>query len=112
MKIGRNSVKELLLTVAVFFIFQTRTFAEGEKEYSIIEKDHKQGLVNKKGHVLIPPEYEELGWTNGGTKILENVIGFKKDGFWGILNTKNEKITEPVYTSLTRFNDNWIVASK
>ncbi|MCG8310076.1 MAG: WG repeat-containing protein, partial [Cytophagales bacterium] len=39
-------------------------------------------------------------------------LGFKKDGLWGILNTKNERVTEPIYTSLTRFNDNWIVASK
>ena len=112
MRIGYISVKEFLLIFLTLFILQPRTFAEGEEEYSIIEKDHKKGLVNKKGRVLIPPEYEDLGWTNGGTKLLENVIGFKKDGLWGILNTKNEKITEPVYTSLTRFNENWIVASK
>jgi hypothetical protein len=87
-------------------------FSTGEEEYSIIEKDQKKGLVNKKGRVLIPPEYEQLGWTNGGTQLLEDVIGFKKNGLWGILNTKNEKITQPVYHSLARFNKNWIVASK
>lgn len=106
-------MRELLLIFLAFFMLQTPIFAEEEEEeYSIIEKDHKKGLVNKKGRVLIPPEYEDLGWTSGGAKLLENVIGFKKDGLWGILNTKNEKITEPVYTSLTRFNENWIVASK
>ncbi len=112
MRIGNNIFKELLLIFLVLFIFQPQSFAGGEEEYSIIEKNHKKGLVNKKGRVIIPVEYEDLGWTNGGTKLLENVIGFKKNGLWGILNTKNEKITKPVYTSLTRFNDNWIVASK
>jgi hypothetical protein len=86
--------------------------AGGEDEYEIIEKDQKKGLVNKKGRVLIPPEYDDLGWTNGSTMLLDNVIGFRKNELWGILNTKNEKISEPVYTSLTRFNESWIVASK
>jgi len=104
--------KVLYLSMIVFFSLRLQAFAGEGEEYSIIEKDHKKGLVNKKGRVLIPPEYEELGWTNGGTKLLENVIGFKKNGLWGILNTKNERITEPIYTSLTRFNKNWIVASK
>lgn len=84
---------------------------EGE-EYSIIEKDQKKGLANKKGRVIIPPEYEDLGWSTGSDQLLEDVIGFKQGNLWGILNTKNEKITEPVYTSLARFNDFWIVASK
>ncbi|MCK5206485.1 MAG: WG repeat-containing protein, partial [Cyclobacteriaceae bacterium] len=66
MRIGYISVKEFLLIFLTLFILQPRTFAEGEEEYSIIEKDHKKGLVNKKGRVLIPPEYEDLGWTNGG----------------------------------------------
>ncbi len=94
------------------FVPPAEVFAEEEEEYSIIEKDHKKGLVNKKGRVLIPAEYEDLGWTNGGTQLLENVIGFKIDDLWGILNTKNERITEPLYKSLTRFNENWIIASK
>jgi hypothetical protein len=91
---------------------QNDVFAAKEEGCSIIEKNHKKGLVNKNGRVLIPPEYEDLGWTNGGPQLLENVIGFKRDDLWGILNTKNEHITEPVYNSLARFNEKWIIASK
>ena len=91
---------------------QVQAFGGGGEEYEIIEKGHKKGLAIKNGRVVIPPEYEDLGWTNGSTMLLENVIGFRKGGLWGILNTKNEKVTEPIYTSLTRFNDEWIVASK
>lgn len=112
MRIKNIYGKSLILLILVFFSIWPHAFAGEGEEYSIIEKNQKKGLVNKKGRVLIPPEYEDLGWTNGGTQLLENVIGFKKDGLWGILNTKNEKITEPVYTSLTRFNEDWIVASK
>ncbi len=93
-------------------MLRTPAIGGSNEEYTIVEKDHKKGMINKKGRVLIPIEYDDLGWTNGGSRLLENVIGFKKDGLWGILNTKNEKVTEPIYHSLTRFNDNWIVASK
>lgn len=111
-RMGNILVKGILLILLVIFIPQNSSFAAEEEEYSIIEKDHKKGLINRRGRVLIPPEYEDLGWTNGGTQLLENVIGFKRDDLWGILNTKNERITEPLYNSLTRFNENWIVASK
>ena len=111
-RIGKILAKRgLLLSIALFYSSFVILASEGE-EYSIIEKDHKKGLVNKRGRVLIPPEYEDLGWTNGGAQLLENVIGFKKNGLWGVLNTKNERVTEPIYTSLTKFNENWIVASK
>ncbi len=115
-RIEHKSGKGLLIIVFILLFIQLfiahSGYSGGEEEYAIIEKDHKKGLVNRKGRVLIPPEYEDLGWTNGGAQLLEDVIGFKKNGLWGILNTKNEKVTEPVYTSLTKFNENWIVASK
>ncbi len=110
MRIGSPKFFILVFLFALLSVFNSE--AGGGEEYSIIIKGEKKGLVNKKGRVIIPAEYEDLGWTNGGTQLLENVIGFKKDGLWGILNTKNEKVTVPVYTSLTRFNESWIVASK
>ena len=112
MRVGNILRKRLYLLVFVFFCLEFQSIAGEGEEYSIIEKNHKKGLVNKKGRVLIPAEYEDLGWTNGGTQLLENVIGFKKNGLWGILNTKNEKVTDPIYASLTKFNEDWIIASK
>lgn len=80
---GIFSVKWLYLLFVGLFWFHIPVSAREGEEYSIIEKNDKKGLVNKKGRVLIPPEYEDLGWTNGGTKLLENVLGFKKRWFMG-----------------------------
>ncbi|MCG8308981.1 MAG: WG repeat-containing protein, partial [Cytophagales bacterium] len=90
MRKGFFSEKWLYLLFLGLLWYQIPMLAGKGEEYSIIERNDKKGLVNKKGRVLIPPEYDELGWTNGGTQLLENVIGFKKDGLWGVLNTKNE----------------------
>ncbi|NJN28147.1 MAG: WG repeat-containing protein [Cyclobacteriaceae bacterium] len=109
---GVRKCRWVFALLLVFYVVIIPSFAGEGEEYSIIEKDHLKGLANKKGRVVIPPEYEDLGWSGGGTQLLEDVIGFKKGDLWGILNTKNERITEPVYTSVTRFNESWIVASK
>jgi hypothetical protein len=111
-RIDNKTGKGLLIIVFILLFIPLFATMSGEDEYEIIEKDQKKGLANKKGRVLIPPEYEDLGWTNGSAQLLEDVIGFRKNELWGILNTKNEKVTEPVYTSLARFNESWIVASK
>ncbi len=84
---------------------------EGE-HYSIIEKDHKKGLVNQKGEVLIPTEYDDLGWSEGMPHAIDDMIGYKKNGLWGLLNTKNEKLIEPVYTYLLPFDDNNLIGAK
>ena len=101
----------LCLLLLVFQNINAVSLFEGE-EYAVFEQNQLKGLADKKGHVVIPPEYEELGWTTGEIYLLENVIGFKKNGLWGLVNLKNERVTEPLYTSLTRFNESLIVASK
>jgi hypothetical protein len=102
----------LFLVVFLIFFGSFLTFAGDRDEYAVFEENQKKGLANKNGRVLIPPEYDDLGWTNGSAQLLVDVIGFKQGDLWGILNTRNEKITEPIYTSLTRFNESWIVAAK
>jgi len=89
----------LLVSSLLFLVFSNShaesVFFEGE-EYAVFEQNQLKGLADKKGHVVIPPEYEDLGWTTGEIYLLENVIGFKKNGLWGLVNLKNEQITEPL----------------
>ncbi len=100
-----------LLLLAFSNGYAAPVFFEGE-EYAVFEQNQLKGLADKKGHVVIPPEYDDLGWTTGEIYLLENVIGFKKNGLWGLVNLKNERVTESLYTSLNRFNESLIVASK
>jgi len=100
-----------LLLLVFSNINATSLFFEGEG-YAVFEQNQLKGLADKKGHVVIPPEYEDLGWTTGEIYLLENVIGFKKNGLWGLVNLKNERVTEPLYSSLNRFSESLIVASK
>ena len=59
----------------------------------IIEKDGKMGAINKKGKVIIEPQYEELSYFLGdyalGVKDLDNT---SSDDYFEIINTKGKVI--------------------
>lgn len=81
-------------------------------EINIISSGSFKGLANPMGEVLIPAVHEEIGWSDG-TLFLENeVIGYRDEGKWGLINTKNKKITQAIYNSLLPIGSDVFVASR
>ena len=106
-----------LAWIIVIFLFlspSSEIFAESfsNEEYTIVKKANLKGLANSKGKILIPVAYEDLGWSDGKHYLLENVIGYRKNGLWGLLNIKNERLADPEFTSLIPFNDDLLVGAK
>lgn len=56
----------------------------------VFEKNGRFGVKNGTGTVTIPPVYAELGWSDGTDQVLDDVIGFKRNGFWGLVSVKNK----------------------
>ena len=71
------------------------------EEFFIIVENGKKGLKNAKGKVVIPPKYENIGWSDGTTAPVDGVIGFQKNGLWGIISVSNKIITDAEYIKLT-----------
>ncbi|MDH5476280.1 MAG: WG repeat-containing protein, partial [Cyclobacteriaceae bacterium] len=69
--------------------------------FFIIVENGKKGLKNAKGKVVIPPKYENIGWSDGKTSPIDGVIGFQKNGLWGIISVSNKIITDAEYIQLT-----------
>ncbi len=82
------------------------------EQYSTFTEGGKIGLKNKEGQILIPAQYEALGWSNGSFSIIGQVTGYKLRGSWGVLNVNNQRITLPDYSSLIPAEGFLIVASK
>lgn len=72
----------------------------------------KVGLKNQKGEILIPAQYEALGWSNGSFSVVENVTGYRSNGKWGLVNLTNHKVTSPEYETLAPGSASLIVAHK
>ena len=83
-----------------------------QEDYFIFLKDNKKGLRNAKDQVIIPAVYEDLGWTIGEFRPIDNVVGYKENGLWGLMSLKNNKVTESQFQNLYPLNRNLIVASK
>ncbi|MGK7395822.1 MAG: WG repeat-containing protein [Candidatus Cyclobacteriaceae bacterium M3_2C_046] len=108
--------KRFLATIILVLIFSGQSKAEdmklSDREFSVVEKDNKKGLANQKGELVIPVQYDDLGWSKGLPMVINNVVGYKKDNLWGLINIKNEKIVDPIFATITPFNQKYIIASK
>ena len=80
-------------------------------DYAVFSKDNKKGL-KERDRVVIPAQYQDLGWSSGALILVDGVLGYKENGLWGLVNLKNKKIISPHYSYLLPFKDNLVIAAR
>ncbi|HEY0652926.1 MAG TPA: WG repeat-containing protein [Chryseosolibacter sp.] len=80
--------------------------------FSLFEENGKVGLKNEQGQVVIPAQYESIGWSNGEFSLIGNVTGYRSKGLWGLINTQNNKVTKAEYEDLSPGQGEIVVARK
>jgi hypothetical protein len=80
--------------------------------FSVFEENGKIGLKDEKGQVLIPATFEALGWSNGKLSSIDNVVGFKSNGLWGLISLSNKRITGEEFLELIPGEGSFLVAKK
>ncbi len=80
--------------------------------YKVFEENGRVGLKDPQGQVIVPAQYDALGWTEGAFSVVNKVTGYKTNGHWGILDVNNQVITKAEYASLIPAEGNLIVAYK
>lgn len=88
------------------------TFSIVATEFTVYEENGKVGIKNGKGEVLIPAQYDGMGWSNGEFSIVNNVTGYRNGNLWGLINLQNNKITKADYADLSPGHGELIVARK
>lgn len=87
-------------------------FGAEASDFEIFAEGGRFGIKDDEGAVVVPAIYEGLGWSDGSTEFLENVIGFKEGGKWGLVSVKNKVISESEFHSVVPFTSEYIKASK
>lgn len=105
---GLRRIIPLILLPFIFFGIFVTSFAN---EYAVFERNNLKGLKDRKGKEMIPPQYDELGWSDGSDQVIEGIIGYKNGKEWGIISVNNTRITEPQFTTLLPYDKNNIIAS-
>lgn len=82
-------------------------------EYETFTKNGKYGLKNtKSGEVVIPPQYESIGWSDGSFKVINNTIGARQNEKWALIDLDGTKISAHRYANLTPYLDNLFIVSQ
>jgi hypothetical protein len=80
--------------------------------YFIFKENGKSGLKNEQGKILIPAQYDGIGWSNGSFSLVGNVTGFKIGANWGLIDISNRKITRSEFADLYPGDGTLIIAAK
>ncbi|WP_333819049.1 WG repeat-containing protein [Ohtaekwangia sp.] len=88
------------------------TFLSSAANYSVFQENGKAGLKDDQGKIVIPAQYDALGWSNGNFSVVDNVTGYKLAGRWGLINTGNHRITKNEYDELTPAESQLFIAKK
>jgi hypothetical protein len=102
-------MKKLLLYPVIVMLTLEAAAQKWTKEYefvnevfcglSLVEKNGKQGYVNKDGKVIIPLTFDE------GMNFSEDRAAVRKEGKWGFIDTAGKEITKIQYTEVYSFSE-------
>ncbi len=81
-------------------------------QYRTFEENGKVGMKDDNNHVVLPPSFEALGWSDGSFSVVGEVTGYRLKGQWGIINLKKEYVTKAEYENLVYSGGENIVAQK
>ncbi|MDH4092301.1 MAG: WG repeat-containing protein [Cyclobacteriaceae bacterium] len=95
----------------IFWLLLITSFSAANS-YNVFEENGRAGLKDELGKILIPAQYEALGWSNGEFSILQNVIGYKMDGHWGLIHIDNQIVTKAEYEEIFPGDGTLIIARK
>ena len=78
----------------IFFGLLLISFVSAGTPYVVYRENGKTGVKSQDGKVVIPAQYDGIGWSNGKFSIIENVTGFRIGQGWGLINLSNQKVTK------------------
>lgn len=93
--------------------FQTMVLAGSPSgEFTVFEENGRVGLRDGQGLILIPPQYEALGWSDGSFSLVSNVTGYRLNGAWGLIHLNGSRMTPGRYTHVRPGGSSVIIAGK
>lgn len=84
-------------------------FFEG---YSMVKRDGKYGIINRKGKTILPIEYDNSGWRSMEYIFSENLAMVEKNERYGFVNKRGEIVVPLIYESAQHCTEGLIPVQK
>lgn len=81
-------------------------------QFLLFEENGKVGLKDEEGKVLIPAQYDAIGWSNGKLSIVDKVVGYQSAGMWGLIHTSSKVLTPPEFLDIKPGEGAFFIAQK
>lgn len=101
-----------MMAVRCIFWFLLIPFVSVAHTFQIFEENGKVGLKNEQGLVLIPAQYESLGWSDGKFSVIDQVTGYQFKGQWGLIGLDNKKVVPAHFESILPGEGSVLVAQR
>jgi len=101
-------MKRAICIFCLLLVFLSST-ASG---FDVFKENGKVGLRDPDGKVIIPAKYDALGWSKSPFKIVDQVIGFKEGGYWGLISLDNKIIAKSQFEDLNPGEGSLLIARK
>lgn len=112
-------LRKLMVFGLAFMIVPTLTLLGNSRaidhraaDFLIFTENGRVGLKDESGKVLIPAQYEALGWSDSELSVVDKVIGYREGNLWGILHTSNRIVVPAEYVSLNPGEGSFLIAAK
>lgn len=80
--------------------------------YSMVKRDGKFGIINRKGKTILPIEYDNSGWRAMEYIFSENLAMVEKNGHYGFVNKRGEVVIPLIYESAQHCTEGLIPVQK
>lgn len=107
-QVGKNDKYGLVDTSGTEIVAPVYEYiGQVEDSLMLVKNSGKYGMINLKGEIIIPIQYNTL--RSAG----EGMVSFMTEPQrWGYLNLKNEVVVEPLFTYTERFSNGTVVLQK
>ena len=87
-------------------------FSSTASGFDVFKENGKVGLRDTDGKILIPAKYDALGWSKSPFLVIDNVVGYKEGGYWGLITLDNKIITKSEFEDLNPGDGSLLIARK
>ncbi|QSE98836.1 WG repeat-containing protein [Fulvivirga lutea] len=101
----------LFFRVLPFLLLAISSVAQSSN-FDFVYDNGKVGLADSAGTIVIPTQYDQLGWSYGSQEVKGTYLGFRKGSYWGLITTQNEVVVSNQYSQLYPAGSELFVAAK
>lgn len=87
-------------------------YSSSASGFDVFKENGKVGLRDADGRILIPAKYDALGWSKTPFKVIDNVVGYKEGGYWGLISLDNKIVTKSLYEDLYPADGSLLIGRK